>query len=98
MQRRVLEKDIFYQSLIYLGIDNIARFHDIVQGHSTFNDNQCPHMALSHTHARQHNGYNGFLILLTLFIAIGEKPGEGLEALVRTQLIQKNDESLPETG
>ena len=88
MQRTVLEKYIFNQPLIDIGINNLTRTDNIIQRHTLFDDNQRPYLAFTHAHTGKHYRHNVRLLGLLLLIS-RQKAEKTAQALMRTQRNKK---------
>ena len=88
VQRAVFKEDILYQPLVDVGIDHIARTHDIVQREVAFDDNQGAHLLLTHADARHDHGHD-FVMLHILFLVPGKETHQRTGMLVRTQREQE---------
>ena len=95
MQRRVLEEDVLYQSLVDLGIYLLTRVHNVFQGHSSFDDNQRTNILLRHAHTCHHDRHNRLLVCLPLALLVGvEEPHEPSHSLLRTYLVKETADVL----
>ena len=88
MQRTVLEENILYQPLVYIGIDHLSRTHNIVQRHIMFNDNQRTDFLFAHTDACHDNRHN-FIMLHTLFLIPRKETHQSAGMLMRTECKQE---------
>ena len=90
VERGVLEKNIFNQALVEIGINLVARFCHLTQRRLTFDNNQRPLLTLTHTHTGQHHRHNSLLVGLVVLIAVG---GEEFQQtgcmLVGTYIVEK---------
>ena len=84
----VLEEDIFNQSLVDIGIDDVARAHHVVKRHVMLNHNQRPHLLLTHAHAGHHDGQHIFMPQV-LLLGTGEEAYQRTGILMRTQRQQE---------
>ena len=91
VQRRVLEEDVFYESLIDVGVYQVAGLHYIVEPHGALYHDECAHLAPRHVDARHHNGHYCLLVGLRILRSSArcEEPGDNLEAAVRTERIEE---------
>jgi hypothetical protein len=88
VQRTILEKDIFYQALVYIGVDNLPCTHHIVQRHIMFHHNQCTDFLLAHTDTSHYNGHN-FIVFHTFFLVSRKEAHQRTGMLMRTERKQK---------
>ena len=91
VQRRVLEEDVLYESLVDVGVYQVARLHDVVEPHRALYDYERAHLAPRHVDARHHYGHDGLLVSPGLLRAVAreEEPRHHLEAAVCAERVEK---------
>ena len=91
VQRRVFEENVFYETLVDVGINGVSGFHDIIEWGTAFDDDQCTDFCLRHTHTGQYNGHNHLASSLAVLLipTLAEEPAELFDALMCTKRIEK---------
>ena len=72
MQRAILEKDILYQTLVDISIDNFTRAHHIVQREIMLYYNQSSYFLFTHADTC-HDHRHDFIMLHILLLIPGEE-------------------------
>ena len=89
MQRRVLEKDVFYQALVYRGVNHVARSYHFVERRKPFYHDERSNLVLAHAHAGHHDGHYGFHVVLVFFLARREQAYYAVHLAVRAEVVKK---------
>ena len=71
VQGRILEEEVFYQSLIDAGVEALTCGHNIVERCCALDDNQCSDLLFAHAHTGHHNRHDDlFQFLGILFFLV----------------------------
>ena len=91
MERRILEENVFYQSLIDARVKPFASGHDVIEWGGTLNHDECTNLLLTHAQTRHHDGHDGLLQLfwVVLIAAVGEEATQRLYSLMGAHVIKK---------
>ena len=89
MEGRVLEENVFDEPLVDTRIDVVARFYNVLKHHAALYYDECPHLSLSHVHARHDDWENCFAVYAFLVLVASEQFQYILCFLVCTEIIEK---------
>ena len=89
VQRRVLEENVLYESLIDAGVYHVAGVDDVVEAYAALNDDERSHLAAREVDARHDDGHDGLLVHYLLLACAYKQIGEGAEALVGAERVEE---------
>ena len=88
MQGAVLEKDVFDEAGVHVGIDGVAGVFVVVERHPLFDDDEGAGLGLGHVHAGIHDGDD--IGLFALVLVLEEEVEKESPPLVRAQLHEES--------